>query len=105
MHHQLYSALVGFGRTASYAAIIQTMQERLVDKYVEKQQKKQRYASFVEATSTTNEQLDRIAPYLELKACRATPLSFIRGQLKVDALQARVQEATEAVKMRSSEFE
>jgi len=61
-----------------------------------------RYGSCVEAEHNTNEQLERILPYLELRACRATPLSFIRGQLRVDALQARVHEATDAITQRSS---
>ena len=58
-------------------------------------------ASYLEAESATNEQLERIMPYLELRACRATPLSFVRGQLRVDALQARVFDATDAIKARS----
>jgi len=102
-HNQVWTGMVGFGRTATYAAVFQLLQERLVDKYVEKLQRKGRYATLVEAQYATNEQLDRIMPYLDFKACRATPLSYTRGHVRTEALKERVRAATEAIKHRSQQ--
>ena len=104
---------MGFGRTATYAAIISQLQERLVDKFIVKLERLGKGGgigcitggSSLELVQTTAETLDRISPYLEFKACRALPLSFLRGQLRVDSLQARVREAAMAAAHRSQELQ
>eukprot|EP00966_Prymnesium_polylepis_P242412 5605892-Prymnesium_polylepis.1 len=55
----------------------------------------------MEGVRATNEQMARVMPHLEFRACRATPMSFLRGQMRVQALQARVREAAEAIAHRS----
>lgn len=78
------------------------LQQRLVEKYIEKQRRKGRYPTLIEAVNETNVQLDRIMPYLEYKACRAAPLSFVHGVYKVERLHNQVVEATDEIKQRSS---
>ena len=40
-------------------------------------------------------QVPQLVPYLEFKACRATPLSLMRGQRRVDSLLLRMRIALE----------
>eukprot|EP00966_Prymnesium_polylepis_P219127 5070478-Prymnesium_polylepis.1 len=59
-HHIVWSSAVGYGRTATYERCIEILQQRLVDKYVEKCARVARYRNLMEAVSETNAQLDRI---------------------------------------------
>ena len=77
------------------------LQERLVQKYEAKQERRGRYPSVLEAIKATDEQKARVVPHLDYRACRATPVSFLRGQLRIQGLHKRLLDATEAIKYRS----
>mmetsp|Transcript_25842 Transcript_25842/g.58744 ORF Transcript_25842/g.58744 Transcript_25842/m.58744 type:complete len:121 (-) Transcript_25842:220-582(-) len=96
MHSQMFSSLVGFARTATYTTIIVRLQERLVEKYTLKMERYSRMSSTMEVVKASDEHMARIMPYLDWRACRALPLSFMRGELRVEGLRARVGEATKS---------
>lgn len=99
---RLYTAVAGYGRTASYNMIVALLQERLVERVVAKLRSRGSYASPLEAVKASDAQMERIWPCLEHRACRANPLSFARNHLRVQALQSRVVAAAEEIKHRSS---
>ena len=96
-----YTALFGFGRTTTFTTIIRMLQERLVEKYLEKLSRRGRFSSLAGAVDGTNEQLERITPLLAYRACRAKPLSFLKSELAITALQDRVRDATDQIRERS----
>ena len=101
---KLYTSLVGFGRTATFAAIICLLQQRLLDEFLQTLRQRWCEGGWLDAArqEADVQMAQRLKPLLEFKACRATLVSAVRGQLRVDSHLAKMKAGIEALRQQAA---